>query len=405
MPKGLLVFSQCFAPDVPHLYIFECLVDLKVTLIFSSKQLSWDSLVILYNFYTTNLLPEEDMLSLVSFSLQVLPKPFQSSTLQVSSVPLASQSASTPPTGGLGTSSMNASNLVLQNMIEQLKVKLLIQALHRQQHKQAIADFVPQLAPTPRLHYPAKTDNPVSEAHSHSLHPTTICCEPLPAPATEENVGTDRGTEEGEELVSVNQENPSLTWMASTTAISTVPSTMSSIKPPTPSQPPTPSIHLNDSQELSDILPNIMCRISEDDSGRCQVAAADAQGREPSSLANDTLDTSSLSFSELFHGVSDSIDNCSSLLGMLGQLKSASPAKDFKKGESGHGGLSSEVWYCDIVYSIEIWCQLLITVDTLMYRLQLQTSALKVSFVRPITLEIYVWQYLTCILSHYYYCM
>lgn len=278
------------------------------------------------------------MLSIVSFCLQVLPKPFQNSTLQVSSVPMASQSASNPQTGGLGTSSMSASNLVLQNMIEQLKVKLLIQALHRQQHKQAIADFVPQLAPTPRLHYPAKTDIPVSEAHSHSLHPTTICCEPSPAPATEENVDTDRSTEEGEELVSVSQEKPSLTWMPSTTAIST----MSSIKPPTLAQPPTPSIHLNDSQELSDILPNIMCRISEDDSGRCQVAAADAQGREPSSLANDTLDTSSLSFSELFHGVSDSIDNCS-LLGMLGQLKSASPAKDFKKGESGHGGLSSEV--------------------------------------------------------------
>lgn len=280
---------------------------------------------------------------LVTSSLQVLPKPFQSATLQVPSVRLTSQSTSTPPAGGLGTSSMNASNLVLQNMIEQLKVKLLIQALHRQQQKQAIADFLPQLAPAPQLHYPGKADNPASVTHSHSLLPATICCAPSPPSVNQANPDTDGGaTGEAEELGSESQEKPPLTWMPPTMPATTIPSTMPSTKPPPLSQPPTPSILLHDSQDLNDILPNIMSRISEEDPGRGQVSATDAQSREPSSLVNDTLDTSSLSFSELFHGFSDSIDNCS-LLGMLGQLKSASPAKEFKKNEGGHGGLSSEV--------------------------------------------------------------
>lgn len=281
-------------------------------------------------------------MALVGSSVQVLPKPFQGSTLQVPTVHLASQSTSTPPAGGLGANSMNTSNLVLQNMIEQLKVKLLIQALHRQQQRQAVADILPQLAPAPQLHYPGRTDNP-AVAHSHSLHPATICCEPPPPPATQVNSDTDGTTGEGEELGSESQEKPALTWMPSTTTTATIPSAVPSMKPPPLAQSPTPSILLHDSQELNDILPNIMSRICEEDTGRGQASAADVQSREPSSLANDILDTTSLSFSELFHGFSDSIDNCSSLLGMLGQLKTASPAKDLKKGESGHGGLSSEV--------------------------------------------------------------
>ena len=232
---------------------------------------------------------------------------------------------------------MNASNLVLQNMIEQLKVKLLIQALHRQQQKQAIADFLPQLAPTPQLHYPGKADVPASTAHCHSLPPAAIHHAPSPPSTPHVNLDTAGGTtEEAQDLGSGSQEKPHLVWSPPQTKLQSI------------SQPPTPSNLLNEAQDLNDILPNIMSRISEEDSGQSQVLATEAQSREPSSLLNDTLDASNLSFSELFHGLSDSIDNCS-LLGMLGQLKSASPAKESKKGESGHGALSSEV--CDIIHS------------------------------------------------------
>lgn len=262
---------------------------------------------------------------------------------------------------------MNASNLVLQNMIEQLKVKLLIQALHRQQQKQAIADFLPQLAPTPQLHYPGKTDIPASTTHCHGLLPATIRCAPSPPSTIQVNPDTADGTaEEAEELGSGSQEKPHLAWIPPQTKLQSI------------SQPPTPSNLLHEAQDLNDILPNIMSRISEEDPGRSQLLATDSQSREPPSLLSDNLDASSLSFSELFHGFSDSIDNCS-LLGMLGQLKSASPSKESKKGEGGHGALSSEV--CDNVHSI--LCDVVNSrIFSFVCRLQLQTSALKVSFVR-----------------------
>ena len=197
-----------------------------------------------------------------------------------------------------------ASTLLLQNVIEQLKVKLLIQALQKQQ-RQVISDQFSTQALPPQLHLPEKqgilssgTISPLPPVSVSELHltesPYMPTCDTVPLHS---DCSTDVFQSGSNTMIKplFGQESSSLK--------------LSQFQPAEHNTELTEPLTLNSDVMLpsgSSFLPT-KCGLS----------------------LNDHQDASNASFTDLLQGLSDSVDN--SLMGMLHHLKSVSPAKEYKK--------------------------------------------------------------------------
>ena len=194
-----------------------------------------------------------------------------------------------------------ASTLLLQNVIEQLKVKLLIQALQKQQ-RQVISDQFSTQALPPQLHLPEKQGilssgpmSPLPPVSASELHltesPYMPTCDTLP-------LHSDCSTD-------VFQSGSNVT---SKTLFGQESSSSKLSQFPLAEHNNELTEPLNSDVMLpsgSSFLPT-----------KCGLSLNDQEA-------------SNASFTDLLQGLSDSVDN--SLMGMLHHLKSVSPAKEYKK--------------------------------------------------------------------------
>jgi hypothetical protein len=232
----------------------------------------------------------------------LLPRPYQTPSLSGA----FGMGISFPNSTNKSNDSSLTSTLLLQNVIEQLKVKLLIQALQKQQRQVVSDQFSTQTAP-PQLHLPEKQG--------------TLVCGPLTSPV------------------------PPVSETFQDTVASCIPTcdslSFNGICAPGGFQTENLSVasktgfeHASGSTKLSqtqlmdqnaDLLEPLMLNSDS----LLHVGSGGFMPTKSGLSMNDHQDASNASFTDLLQGLSDSVD--SSLMGMLHHLKSVSPAKDCRR--------------------------------------------------------------------------